>query len=72
MFYEEEYASYVKRLRRLAAAEATAFADLSDAVPGAQWGYWIDGPDPIHFDEEGHRTLAARLDDAFGAHMAQP
>ena len=71
MFYEEEYAAYLARLRDLAAAEGARFADLADAVPADQWGYWIDGPDPIHFDERGHRTLAGRLTEAFAADLAE-
>ncbi len=70
MFYQEEYDSYLERLRRLAEAESASFANLPDIVPRDEWGYWVDGPDPIHFDEKGHQTLAARLDEAFGAAIA--
>jgi hypothetical protein len=69
MFYEDEYRAYLARLRGLAAEEDARFADLAEAVPADQWGYWIDGPDPIHFDEQGHRTIARRLADAFGADL---
>ncbi len=70
MFYQEEYDAYLERLRRLAEAESASFANLPDIVPRDEWGYWVDGPDPIHFDEKGHQTLAARLDEAFGAAIA--
>jgi hypothetical protein len=71
MFYEDEYLAYVDRLRSLAAAESAAFADLAAAVPRGMWGYWIDGPDPIHFSEGGHVLVAARLDEAFGPLLAE-
>jgi hypothetical protein len=70
MFYQDEYDAYLERIRRLAEAESAGFADLAAIVPSEEWGYWVDGPDPIHFDERGHRTLAARLDEAFGAALA--
>jgi lysophospholipase L1-like esterase len=69
MFYEDEYRAYLVRLRELAAEQDARFADLADAVPAGQWGYWIDGPDPIHFDEQGHQTMARRLSEAFGADL---
>jgi len=71
MFYEEEYRTYLDRLRALAKDESSYFADFSDAVPRDDWGYWIDGPDPIHFDERGHHTMAGRIDAAFGSQMAE-
>ena len=70
MFYQDEYRLYLDRLRTLADEHGARFADLGDAVPADQWGYFIDGPDPIHFDEQGHRTVADRLDAAFGADLA--
>jgi lysophospholipase L1-like esterase len=62
MFFPEEYAAYVQRLRALCAGEGIPFADLATAVPENLWGYWIDGPDPIHFNAEGHRVIHARLE----------
>ncbi len=70
MFFDGEYRDYLSKLRLLATTRCQAFADLSDAVPAEQWGYWIDGPDPIHVDEAGHRTIAARLFDAFAPRLA--
>jgi len=61
MFYPEEYEGYVNRLSALCGREKVPFADLFDAVPAELWGYWIDGPDPIHFSEQGHRVVHARL-----------
>jgi lysophospholipase L1-like esterase len=71
MFYEDEYRAYVERLRALAAAESAVFADLATAVPRDLWGYWIDGPDPIHVSEGGHGVIATRLDEAFGPRLAE-
>jgi hypothetical protein len=65
MFYEEEYAAHVARLAKLCADHAIPFADLATAVPAERWGYWIDGPDPIHFDEEAHRIMHGHLVEAF-------
>jgi hypothetical protein len=67
MFFEEEYAEYLHRLEALASNRGARLADLGDAVETAHWGYWIDGPDPIHFDEAGHAQLASRLADSFGS-----
>lgn len=72
MFYEDEYERYLEALRAIAAAEGAEFADLSSAVPSEYWGYWVDGPDPIHFDERGHGVLAERLDEVFGPGLARP
>jgi hypothetical protein len=72
MFFQEEYDAYLVRLRALAEAESTGFADFADVVPSDEWGYWVDGPDPIHFDEQGHKTLAGRLDETFGVSLASP
>jgi hypothetical protein len=33
-------------------------ADLEDGIPGAMWGIWIDGPDPIHFGRAAHARMA--------------
>ncbi|MEP7127185.1 MAG: SGNH/GDSL hydrolase family protein, partial [Byssovorax sp.] len=70
MFFQEEYDAYLVRLRALAEAESAGFADVANLVPGDEWGYWVDGPDPIHFDEQGHQTLAGSLDASFGAALA--
>jgi hypothetical protein len=72
MFFQEEYDAYLTRLGALAEAESAGFVDLANLVPSDEWGYWVDGPDPIHFDEQGHKTLADRLDAAFGAAIATP
>jgi hypothetical protein len=69
MFYESEYQEYLTRLRALAHREKVSFVDLAGAVPADQWGYWIDGPDPIHIAETGHRTLATALVDSFGEEL---
>ncbi len=71
MFYAEEYQGYLAQLRALTAAECQGFADLSDAVPAEDWGFWIDAPDPIHFNARGHEILAQRLYDAFGRQMKE-
>ena len=65
MFYPEEYAAYLKRLRALCSAENLVFTDLAETVPRELWGYWIDGPDPIHFNQEGHRIVNASLEREF-------
>ena len=67
MFYPEEYQGYLTRLRALCEKHGVPFADLPDAVPAERWGYWIDGPDPIHFDAQAHHIVAGLLDGAFGA-----
>ena len=72
MFFQEEYDAYMTRLAALAESESTGFVDLANLVPSDEWGYWVDGPDPIHFDEQGHKTLADRLDAAFGAAITSP
>ena len=72
MFFQEEYDAYLTRLGALAEAESAGFVDLESLVPSDEWGYWVDGPDPIHFDEQGHKTLADRLDAAFGAAITSP
>lgn len=72
MFFQEEYDAYLTRLGALAEAESAGFVDLANLVPSDEWGYWVDGPDPIHFDEQGHKTLADRLDAAFGAAITAP
>jgi hypothetical protein len=66
MFFEEEYGGYVARLAQLCREKGVPFADLATAVPAERWGYWIDGPDPIHFDEQAHRIMHDRLVEAFG------
>jgi hypothetical protein len=66
MFYEAEYDSYVQRLVSLAGDDANGFVDLAHAVPAEDWGFWIDGPDPIHFNEQGHQAMADGLYAAFG------
>jgi lysophospholipase L1-like esterase len=71
MFFESEYRAYLARLQALAESEGAQFADLANAVAAGDWGYWIDGPDPIHVGERGHRTIAARLDAAFGYALAR-
>lgn len=72
MFFQEEYDAYMTRLAALAESESTGFVDLANLAPSDEWGYWVDGPDPIHFDEQGHKTLADRLDAGFGAAIASP
>lgn len=72
MFYADEYQDYLHRLTDLVAQIPGAmFADLADAVPEQDWGYWLDGPDPIHFGENGHRIVGARLDRAFGPALSR-
>ena len=72
MFFEDEYRAYLKHLRALAASESSQFEDLSSAVPSMHWGYWVNGPDPIHFNEQGHQVLAERLYQAFGPALLEP
>lgn len=61
MFYADEYSAYLERLRALTAAHGATFDDLGRAVPAEHWGYLIDGPDPIHFDEVGHAIVHEKL-----------
>lgn len=61
MFFAEEYADYLERLAALAAKHGATFEDLGHAVPADHWGYLIDGPDPIHFDEIGHTMVHDKL-----------
>ncbi len=61
MFFVEEYQAYVEQLRALALKHGAAFEELGKAVPDAHWGYLIDGPDPIHFDETGHTIVHDKL-----------
>jgi hypothetical protein len=32
--------------------------DFENAIPADEWGYWADGPDPIHLGIRGHARLA--------------
>ena len=61
MFYEDEYDRYLKRLAEEVTGAGAHFVDLRNVVESPNWGYWIDGPDPIHFDERGHEQLAENL-----------
>ena len=70
MFYEEEYEAYLSHIRALADSDGVFFADLGAAVSKEKWGYWVDGPDPIHFDRSGHVQLAESLAAAFLAALA--
>lgn len=72
MFFPDEYAMYLARLNDLSKRCSVGFADLRDAVSRDEWGYWIDGPDPIHFDEHGHEALAKRLFEVFGTAASAP
>jgi hypothetical protein len=67
MFFKDEYEAYLARLTGLVESVGGHFADLGAAVEQEHWGYWIDGPDPIHFDERGHQELAVQFTAAFGA-----
>jgi len=66
MFYEDEYRATVDAVRAAALDASGEFLDLGGAVPEGEWGYWMGGPDPIHFAEQGHFTVARRLDEAWG------
>jgi hypothetical protein len=66
MFYESEYDAYLQNLAALARTDADGFVDLAHAVAAKDWGFWIDGPDPIHFNEQGHLAMADQLYAAFG------
>lgn len=72
MFFPAEYRGFLKRLRQLCATHAVPFADLADAVPREHWGYWIDGPDPIHFDAQAHRLVAEVLQRKLGPALIKP
>lgn len=72
LFYDDEYREYLDRLRRLARSESATFADLADALPPERWGYWIDAPDAVHFDEAGHQILAERFEEALGPALRGP
>jgi hypothetical protein len=75
MFYEDEYAGFVARLVEISSAKDVPFVDLAAAVPAERWGYWIDGPDPIHFDEQAHYLMRDHLVAAFAGPLlalAQP
>lgn len=72
MFYEDEYRDYIARLESLARSGDIVFADLGSAVSEGNWGFWVDGPDPIHFDREGHVELADALFAAFGGRISEP
>ena len=72
MFYADEYERYLASLRETAARTGAAFFDLGDAVSSENWGYWIDGPDPIHFNRQGHVELAAHLYGAFASALPVP
>ncbi len=65
MFYADEYRSYLDRTMALCAAHGATFADFGHAVPAEHWGFWIDGPDPIHFDDEGHAIIHRLLTEEF-------
>jgi hypothetical protein len=66
LYFSEEYADYLTRLQRLVKEHGARFIDLANAIPAEQWGYWVDRPDPVHVDEQGHVTLARLLDEAWG------
>jgi len=71
MFYAEEHRAYLDAIAAACVAPRCRFANLEHAVPADEWGYWIDGPDPIHISEAGHRTLASALYQAFGPHLLE-
>lgn len=71
MFFPDEYAGFVERLRALCNERGVAFADLATAVPAERWGYWIDGPDPIHFDAQAHEIAAGIIDRELGEWLAR-
>jgi hypothetical protein len=43
---------------RLARQYAWRFANLEESIPENMWGFWIDGPDPIHFGRAAHERMA--------------
>jgi hypothetical protein len=67
MFYPDEYEAYLARLSTICREHDVPFADLANAVPAERWGYWFDGPDPIHFDEHAHQVVHDRLFEAFSS-----
>jgi hypothetical protein len=49
---------YQQIIARLVNAYGSGYFDFENSIPGPMWGVWIDGPDPIHFGDAGHRRLA--------------
>lgn len=66
MFFQDEYAAYLERLRATTEKHGAHFTDLASAVNEQHWGYWVDAPDPIHFNEHGHVELSRALWAFFG------
>jgi hypothetical protein len=71
LFYDDEYRSYLERLHSFATREGCSYADFSTAVPEDEWGFFIDGADPIHFDEHAHQRMGALLEAKFGPQLVE-
>ena len=66
----EEYAAFKTWLAQFAEETGTPLANLENAVPAADWGLFLGGPDFKHFRGEGHRKTAAALLKSFPAQLA--
>jgi hypothetical protein len=51
-------AEYQRIIDRLVDEFRVDYFDFENSIPGAMWGVWIDGPDPIHFGDAAHSRLA--------------
>ena len=51
-------AKYRGTARKIAERYALTLVDLESVVPARDWGFWADGPDPIHFGVRGHQVMA--------------
>jgi len=54
----ESYRAFAARMAQLPGVTVT---DYEDAIPGARWGRWMNGPDPLHLSRAGHRDLAVKM-----------
>ncbi len=68
-YVPEEYASFKGWLSAFAAENQIPLANLESAVPPADWGLFLGGPDFKHFRGEGHRKSAAALLQAFATEL---
>ena len=52
---------YRRITTQLARQYAWRFVSLEDSIPESMWGFWADGPDPIHFGRAAHERMAQLL-----------
>jgi len=57
---DQERRMYQKMIRGIAQKYGLRLYDFEHAIPGPEWGVWIDGPDPIHMGRAA-QTRMARL-----------